>query len=400
MKKRKPENSRQNDANQLKLFERPTEKWQPVRDDFNFCRLALFAIGDKKTDRFRDIEQKYNVEINGMTFEALWEVRHDPKLGLPGAFDRDVWHGLLEIGQRPEFKATGIAEFYSSRDFLKLIGKKSGGGNWINNVKEAIQRLTLTTFISRRSFNCPTSGGYLQLLKPIHLIEECGFKGEPDGKGGFHEKTWVKFGEFVRKNLESGYIALLDVQYIRSLDGEISKLLVPFLSYRFWLAVQRGRDNIQIHWQELATFLAAVGWDSLSRAKKRLKQAIGELKERRYIDASSDWSGEYYVFRIGEKFLDELRNRIDGKAQFNNWVQGKQSVKQLVLLPAKAPPDSEPSTDALDDREIVLTRQAIRIAFFNQAPDFDVLTKYGWTKEDVESLAANLKNKTTSEQSS
>jgi hypothetical protein len=51
---------------QLNLFEQqPAQEiqtWQPVRDDFNFCRLALFAAADKRADRFRDIKQHYTVE--------------------------------------------------------------------------------------------------------------------------------------------------------------------------------------------------------------------------------------------------------------------------------------------------------------------------------------------------
>ncbi len=396
--KRQSLNKVQSISAQLRLFDEPLEKWQPVRDDFNFCRLALFVAGDKRTDRFRDLEQKYTVELNGQIFQAIWEVRHDSKLGLPGPFDRDVWFGIMEIineqtdgGKKPIPDSIAIG---SSREFLKRIGKKSGGGNWMLKLKESIQRLTVTTCLTRKAFNCPTDGGYLHLLTPIHLIEECAFKGEPDGAGGVNESTWIRLGSYVRKNLDSGYIALLDVRYIRDLSGEITKLLIPFLSYRFWLAVQRGRDSVSVHWQELANYLAAIGWDNLIRAKQRLKQPVAELIEHKYIDSSSTWSGDYFVFRVGDKFLDELRNRLNAKEQYKNWVQGKQAVKQLQLLP-KIPNSNSaprPSTDA-DEKEIVLTRQAIRLALLNQAPDFALLGKHGWTKEDVESLATELKAK-------
>lgn len=88
---------------QLKIFEQQPEQelqtWQPVRDDFNFCRLALFSSADKNSDRFRDIKQQYTVESGGKSFKAVWEVRHDPELGLLGTFDRDVWMGILEIAE-------------------------------------------------------------------------------------------------------------------------------------------------------------------------------------------------------------------------------------------------------------------------------------------------------------
>jgi hypothetical protein len=156
--------------------------------------------------------------------------------------------------------------------------------------------------------------------------------------------------------------------------------------------VQRGRSSIAIHWHELATYLAAVGWESLNRAKKRLKQPIAELIDRKYIAPESDWSGDYFVFHIGEKFLDELRNRLNAKQQYKLWISSSQPVKQLTILQGSKPsPYQRPSNDA-DEREVVLTRQAIKLALLNQMPDFELLSRFGWSKEDVESLAMQIKD--------
>lgn len=371
-----------------------SERWKPVRDDFNFCRLALFVSSDKKADRFRDIEQRYSVDVNGNSFDAVWEVRHDAKLGLPGTFDRDVWLGIMEIvqeqtesGRKP---VPEIIELGSMRDFLRRIGKNEGG-KFSAKLKESIKRLTRTTCFTERSYNCPTSGGYLELVKPLHLIEECAFRGEKTASGDVAHTTWIKLGEYVRKNLESGYIALLDVHFIRGLGGEFSKQLVPFLSYRFWLASQRGRDFVSVSWEELAIYLAASGWDSLTRAKQRLDQPIRELIDRKYIAENSQWHGEKLVFWMGDKFIDELQDRLQAREHYKAWLSGKQSTKQLTLLPTAVEVRKQISAD--DEKQAALMRQAIRVGVLHQQPDTALLSKHGWCIEDVLSLARTLTRK-------
>lgn len=385
------------DSTQLKLFRtEPDEKWKPVRDDFNFCRLALFVSSDKNKDRYRDIEQRYSVDVGGKVFEAVWEVRHDAKLGLPGTFDRDVWLGIMEIVQ--ELTEAGkkpipeVIEIGSMREFLRRIGK-SDGGKFTAKLRESIKRLARTTCYTEKSYNCPSSGGYLQLLKPLHLIEECAFKGEKNSAGEVVHSSWIKLGDYVRRNLESGYIALLDVNYIRSLDGEFSKQLIPFLSYRFWLASQRGRDFITIHWEELAVYLAASGWDCAWRAKQRLEQPIRELIERKYIAGSSQWQDDKFVFWMGDKFIDELQDRLQAKEHYKNWLAGKQNNKQLQLLPA-ATVDVRKRISQEEERQAVLTRQAIRVGILHQQPDTALLVSCGWAVEDVMSLARTLSRQT------
>jgi hypothetical protein len=391
---------------QLKLFEQRAEQeiqtWQPVRDDFNFCRLALFAAADKHADRFRDIKQQYTVESGGKSFKAVWEVRHDPELGLLGTFDRDVWMGILEYAEELA-EGSGRSKRYpdkielgSSKGFLKRIGKPESG-RYVAMFHESIKRLLKTICFSEKAYNVPASGGYMNVMENMSLITAAAFKGEPDGNEGVHETTWVRLGEFVRKNLESGYIALIDVKYVRQLKGELSKHLVPFLSYRLWLAVQHGRDYQQVHWEELRQYLAASGWDSLSRAKKRLKAAFEELKSREYIDETSEWNGPHYVFKVGKKFIDELATRLNTREQYDAWITGRKSAMQLRLLPLQQQqPLSKPTSE--EEREAALTRQAIRVALLNQHPDPMILQRHGWTLDDVHSLANNMRQKNNLDQ--
>lgn len=383
---------------QLKLFdapEQPTETWQPVRDDFNFCRLAMFVASDHRADRFRDIRQSYDVTVDGKKFSASWEVRHDPQLGLLGSFDRDVWLGIMEIigesSEEGKGKTPEIVNLGSAKGFLKKIGKPQNG-KYISMLHDSLRRFVRTVCLSERAFNCPTSGGYLNLLENMTLVTAAGFKGEPDGNGGVNKSTWIRLSEYVRRNLDSGYIALIDVKYVRSLSGDIAKQLYPFLSYRFWLAAKRGRDHYVSDWQILRDYLAAHGWDSVARARDRMKSAINELIAKRYLHEDSHWSGDNFVFKMGDKFLDELRTRLNAKEQYSSWIRNSGSVRQLSFLPSSpTAPVIISKVGPEEEREAVLSRQAIKVALFGQKPDLELLSKHGWTSEDVLSLSKSIK---------
>ena len=348
----------------LKQADQPLIAWKPIRDDFNFCRLPYFVASRRKKDRFRNLELRYSVEVNGKIFEAFWEVQHSSSLGLPSSYDRDVWLGIMEIaqeltdgGKRPIPK---IIDLGPTDRFLKRIGKQRGGKQ-IAAFKDALRRLTKTTCFTERAFNCPSSGGYLNLLEPINLITKCRFKGDPNGDGGLHESTQVELSEFVLKNLQSGYIALIDTKYVRSLKTEGAKLLYSLLSYRLWLAAQRGRDFWDAHWRELETYLGVSSWCSLWRAKDELKPVIAELKCNGYIDETSDWQNENFIFKMGDRFIDELRARLNAKDQYRLWVQGSRATKQLSILPTQVQQQSPKNTPE-EVREVTLTRQALRMA--------------------------------------
>lgn len=276
------------------------------------------------------------------------------------------------------------------REFLRRLGK-SDGGKFTSKVKESIKRLTRTTCFTEKSYNCPSSGGYLQLLKPIHLIEECAFKGEKSGQhGDVVQSTWIRLGEYVRRNLESSYIALLDVQFIRQLKGEFSKQLIPFLSYRFWLASQRGRDYVVVDWEELSVYLAASGWGNLTRAKQRLEQPLNELTERGYIAESTRWNDGKLIITIGEKFIEELQDRLQAKDVYAAWVSTNRT-KQLKLIPGSSAVEVRKKNFSSEEiRQNVLTRQAIKVGLLHQQPDTALLSQHGWCIEDVFSLVKTL----------
>lgn len=371
-----------------------------IRNDFNLSRLALFIPSDRHSDRFRNIfiefeniELDETDEITGKKVKATWEVQHSSRLGLPGGFDRDVWLGLAEIID--EITAHGKrecptrVEFGAFRNFLKRIEKTSGGSE-IKRLQESIERLAITVCTSKGSYKCPKLGGYI-VGKSFKLLDGWGFIGQPDGNGGIHETNFVEISEYVRQNLHpDGYITLVDVRYMRTLKSEIAKQLYLLLSYMFWKAAQRGQSECRIHWQHLAKYLGVVGWSSAWRAKDKLKKALASLKEKEYLDESSGWEDDVYVFRAGSRYIEEHVNRLKNKEQYAAWVQGeirktKNRPVQLSILP---PEKSQKVVITSDDYRLsVLTIQATR-KLYAMPVDVTKLRELDWTDEDLDSAVS------------
>lgn len=293
-----------------------------VRGDFNLSRLPYFAVGDKKADRFRDLYLEEEIEKENGNIKAIWEVRHDSKLGLPGSFDRDVWLGILEVindltqnGFKP---CPEIVDIGSARSFLLRIGKSGCGGRDIAMLKEAIERIAKTMCVSGKSFNCPTAGGYLGEV--FQLIRGWGFLGEDDGNGGVYEKNFIKLDAFIRKNLDSGYISLIDVKYMRGLKTEIAKQLYQLLSYKFWQAGKSGRNYWSVKWRHLADYLGITSWQNLRRAKKRLNPALLKLQEKNYVSEWS-WDEDRLILFAGSSYAEGHAARVRALDRYQNQKQ-------------------------------------------------------------------------------
>lgn len=309
-----------------------------VKWDFNLSRLPYFTAGKTRADRFRSLELKEEFQKDGKVIQTEWLVIHNPKLGLPGSFDRDVWIGILQIiaeitdgGRQPVPERIELGTAYS---FLQKIGKPING-KYRGMLKDSIERLATTGCVTKGSFNCPSSGGYLHLGEVFHLIRSWGFKGDPQTGGGVHETNFVILDQLIKKNLDSFYVSILRVDFMRNLKGEITKLLYPLLAYRFWRARQRKHSGWRVHYSELVSYIALKGIDSLKRAKDTLKPALKELMRKEYISDESFWEGDYYTFYPGLDYVREHQQKVLTKDNYR--AKKQKNTHQIGSFPAVKP---------------------------------------------------------------
>jgi hypothetical protein len=102
------------------------------------------------------------------------------------------------------------------------------------------------------------------------------------------------------------------------------------------------------------------------------------------------WRLLYVVLPSVAKTEVPLKNRMKAKEQYRAWVEGKNTVKQLTVLPR--PESPTPAITETDERESALVMQSIRINQLKQKPNVEILARYGWTVHDAYAFAAQLKN--------
>jgi len=337
-----------------------------IKWDFNLSRLPYFVAGDRRNQRFRSLLVTETIEKDGKQFQAEWRVICHPELGLPGTFDRDVWIGILQIvreitdnGKQP---VPDIIELGTTYAFLKRIGKPTNG-TYVRMLKESIERLATTGCVSKGTFNCPASGGYINLGEVFHLIRSWGFKGEPTTGGAVHETNFVVLDPIIRRNLDTFYVSLLRVEFMRGLRGDIAKLLYPLLSYRFWRVTQNGENRWRVRWSELIRYIALFEIQSLKRAKDTLKPAVQELKMKEYIAEQSDWDGEFYVFYPGLEYANEHQHKVNAKDNYRARAQSTKGPTTEYIAAIKVSREQLPKKEEekIDERQSEIGRQVARL---------------------------------------
>lgn len=360
----------------------PVENNQ-VKWDFNLSRLPYFVPGQTRADRFRSLHLIERIEKGGKVMEVEWRVIHHPELGLPGGFDRDVWIGILQLGHEQGYpEKIDLGSCYS---FLKRLSKPSNG-QYVKMLRESIERLATTGCVTKGAFNCPASGGYLHLGEAFHLIRRWAFKGEPKTGGGVHETNFVVLDPIIKENLDSFYVSLLRVDFLRGLKGEITKLLYPLLCYRFWRASQEGRAGWRVHWSELVGYIALKGIDSLKRAKDTLKPALKELISKGYVDEGSEWKGEHFHFLPGLECVKEHQQKVlsrDAQAERRRFPWKKsQQTKGMQSIQQPAPQVWHSSQNDPDPKGTEIGYQIFRLKCGKTVQN-ERLDKLGITVQEV-----------------
>lgn len=274
--------------------------------------LKPFFLLDKHADRFKPIDHIISVMADGKASRRRWFVQPHALYGLPGAFDRDVTVVLYEIvNENYLSKNLPVAETMpigSLTDFILRMGLSVSGKN-ISAVKESLKRLQNTLCTAEETFFDNKKKGYVSLS--FRLLRGVGFVGEDNGNNGHHEENFVIFDEAILRNLNSGYVTVIDVESFRQLRKDITKQLYSHLAYRFYRATEEGRDHWVADYQWLAVHLGIKVLTELRRAKDQMKEAHEELKQAGYI-AEYYWDGWRIIYRPGQMWKGEQLRRLNG----------------------------------------------------------------------------------------
>lgn len=258
-----------------------------VKAELNFLRLPYFVT--KKEAHKAVLELIETAERNGIKRQIQWKVIVDPRVGLPGALERNLMFFILKCADELRPSVSGpiperinIGSLYS---ICQTLGIPDDGRN-IKRIKNAIEKLGTTQCISKGAFYNKASNEYEESGKVFSFLQEWGFRGE-NRNGSILETNYVVFHPLVRSNLDTFYVKTLDWHLLRSLHTEIAALIYPHLSCIFH-GKRKDQDFIEINYTWLAQRIGIKVWDSLREAKKQLKPAHQELIKNGYL-ADAQW---------------------------------------------------------------------------------------------------------------
>ncbi len=277
--------------------------------------LKPFFLMDRHADRFKPIEHVYSVVENGKAVTRGWTVQPHFKYGLPGPFDRDVTITIYQIVSEEYFSkrvpVPRIMPIGTLRGFSERMGIAPSGQN-IAAIKESLRRLKNTLADCEETFFDNKKHRYLSLS--FRLLQGVGFAGEDSGNGTKHEENFVVFDDAILRNLNTGYVTIVDLDCYQSLRTNIAKQLYTHLSYRFFVEAKDGEDSWTVDYGWLSIHLGVKSQTELRYAKHQLKTAHDELKQLGYI-ADYKWDGWRIVYRPGHVWRGEQLRRKSGKAR-------------------------------------------------------------------------------------
>jgi hypothetical protein len=201
------------------------------------------------------------------------------------------------------------------------------------------------------------------------LLKGIGFVGEEED-GIKHEQNFVIFDETILRNLNSGYVMVVDVESFHKIKSNVGKQLYTHLAYRFFVEKQDGNDCWTADYDWLCIHLGITQQKELRRAKEQLKEAQEELKQLGYI-SDYRWDGWRIVYRPGHVWKGEQLRRASGKSRHSKKKQIHQNTQEN-------PPVSFEVKDPL---------MPALTAFASGLPELQQsIKKHGLTTEQAEAL--------------
>lgn len=350
-----------------------------VKAELNFLRLPYFSTCKAAQNRFLELVE--TVERNGLKETIEWRVVPDPRLGLPGAIERNVMLWILKRADelRPSANAPvpawiDIGTFYS---ICTELGIKAHGESF-SRIRKAIEKLGSTNCISKGAFYNKATRQYVSSGKAFCFLEEWGFKGEKR-----HEEllgtNYVSLHPYVRQNLDAFYVKSIDWALLRSFDCEIAALLYPHLSCVFH-GLRKEQEYIELAYPWLAQRLGIKVWDELKEAKKQLKPVHKELVDKCYL-AKAEWFEDRIRYYPGFRALSEI---VSQRKKKRAAIVKRPKATQLVI------PELVPLTQEIDVRQGEIARQAARVNL-GKPIALDRLAMFEITEDEVLTFAASQK---------
>ena len=213
---------------------------------------------------------------DGVREECVWEVSGHGILGLPGAFDQDLYMGVLRMLDELEGPDETGRLWFKLYDLLAYSGMGRTGAHY-ERAKQSIERIGTATVRTKNTFYSPRLGRRIRNQKfqvwDSDLIDHEG------RRGSNLETNWIRFHEVFLDSYRNGYVDRLDAEFYSSLRRPLTKR---------WFRLLNEQCDENGRWK--ANIFAIRDLVPLSRhyveakeIKKQARKAHEELERRGFL---------------------------------------------------------------------------------------------------------------------
>jgi hypothetical protein len=340
------------------------------RDEMNLAGnpFALLQAASRAGQTFIMNEWERTLP-NGKIVKAVWNVKGDSVLGLPGPTEELLYLVLLQLTRESAGEGATSAEWpqkvmFSRYDVLSRMGLGDRSRDY-NELKNAFYRLQSVSIQAENSFHDPRTGSPHKAIG-FSILNDFALNDEPRGRKSKTQSniplSWFEWNKVLFDSFLAGNVRSLALDFVLSLDLPTTRRLFRFLDMMRGSGPYYNREFI-IGLFKLRDRLGMTGYKYASKIKEKLNPALEELVARDYLkgfEYQSGKSGELIVFRFGNA-VEVLSAKIEqgGAEQDSNSTIPQQSPKtrqkptQIALLEEEEPVDVR--ADALRCYELFQT---------------------------------------------
>lgn len=254
------------------------------KDSMNLTDFPFALLGDRPPKAVASLEFSDTIRgEGGKPIQRKWQVGAPLPLGLPLAFEEDLYVVLMQLTCDQGFEGRTIQ--FSRYDLLRRMGLPDTV-QYYARLAEAFRRLQGVQVTATNAFWEPQTHSYVSI--GFGIIDDYGLRdeqaGRTPGQGGKTPQSYFTWNETLFSNMLRGYVKNLDVRFYLSLSSNISRRLYRLLDKRRYDGKIAFTINLETLAHERLGFARGL---YPSQIKQKLERPHQELLEKGFLLSAS-----------------------------------------------------------------------------------------------------------------
>lgn len=274
--------------------------------------------------------------------DYVCSVKCESSIGVPGAFDQDVFNATLKLWATKGFyqKNGHLDTNYSE---IANILRVSPAGSGLQ-IKDALRRLAHAKYTLENSYFDAKTGKYKDRETRFSLYSVLDVSNvHKGGKGKGRSKVYIEFPQIILANVDLNFYQWLDFDMYMSLRSGLPRRLYEYLHKVRHAFFEKG---FRVGEDKICPMLP-VTIKHTTKRRKKIADTAQELIDVGYLKAYEQKKKICcFYYAQGEKKTDQKQGRIEQPPQpqekqenirYEEWLQsirgiGKQTIKKLIAL--------------------------------------------------------------------